>query len=92
MKDKLRRRVIYFGRVQNVGFRWNVSNILSKFSLTGYVKNLDDGSVEVLLEGEDIEVKSGTIAVDRKMQSYWKRKKLEDNHGKPHFSSFSIIK
>ena len=57
MKDKLRRRVIYFGRVQNVGFRWNVSNILSKFSLTGYVKNLDDGSVEVLLEGEDIEVK-----------------------------------
>lgn len=47
------------GRVQKVGYRYSVLDFVveSKFSLTGYVTNLPDGSVEVLAEGPLEELK-----------------------------------
>ncbi len=38
--------------MQGVGFRWFVQRRASSLGLTGYVKNLADGSVEVLAVGE----------------------------------------
>lgn len=42
------------GRVQKVGYRYSVVNFVmeSKLTLTGYVRNLSNGDVEVLAEGE----------------------------------------
>ena len=47
------------GRVQKVGYRYSVINyvIESGSTLTGYVRNLSDGSVEVVAEGELEELK-----------------------------------
>ncbi|MFH1479558.1 MAG: acylphosphatase [Candidatus Omnitrophota bacterium] len=45
--------VFYTGRVQGVGFRYTVQDIAGKLGLKGWVKNLFDGSVEVLCEGEE---------------------------------------
>ena len=41
-------RVIYRGRVQGVGFRYSTLTISKKFDVAGYVKNLNDGSVELV--------------------------------------------
>ena len=41
------KRVIYAGRVQGVGFRFSVKQIASGFDVTGWVKNLVDGTVEL---------------------------------------------
>ena len=40
-----------YGRVQGVGFRYSVWQETRKLDLTGYARNLDDGSVEVLACG-----------------------------------------
>ncbi|MCU0607106.1 MAG: acylphosphatase [Candidatus Edwardsbacteria bacterium] len=40
------------GRVQGVGFRWFVQRAACSMQLTGYVRNLPDGGVEVVAEGE----------------------------------------
>jgi acylphosphatase len=40
------------GRVQGVGFRYFVLDIASGLNLSGWVRNTQDGSVEVLAEGE----------------------------------------
>ena len=44
--------VFYSGRVQGVGFRYTVKSITTGFEVTGAVRNLADGRVELVAEGE----------------------------------------
>ena len=46
-----RRQVLYSGHVQGVGFRYTTRSIARDYEVTGYVRNLPDGSVEVVAEG-----------------------------------------
>ena len=46
-------RFLVHGRVQGVGFRWFVSRQAQTLGVTGYVRNLVDGSVEVLAQAVD---------------------------------------
>ena len=48
--------VYYSGRVQGVGFRFTAEAIAMKLGLTGWVKNLPDGKVEVLCEGAEAQL------------------------------------
>ena len=46
------RRVVYYsGRVQGVGFRYTARQIARGYHVAGWVKNLDDGRVELVAEG-----------------------------------------
>ncbi|WP_435929765.1 acylphosphatase [Dryocola sp. BD613] len=44
------------GMVQGVGFRYSTQHEAQKLGLTGYVRNMDDGSVEVLACGDKQQV------------------------------------
>jgi acylphosphatase len=46
------RRFIVSGRVQRIGFRWFVYDHAVHEGITGYARNLPDGRVEVMAEGE----------------------------------------
>ena len=48
--------VHYSGRVQGVGFRATVRNIARGYDVTGTARNLSDGRVELIAEGEKAEV------------------------------------
>ena len=43
--------MIYQGIVQGVGFRWRMMNIANRYGLTGTVRNLSNGDVEVIVQG-----------------------------------------
>lgn len=46
-----RRHILFYGRVQGVGFRYHAMNGARLFGLTGWVSNLSDGSVEMEVQG-----------------------------------------
>ena len=47
------RRFVIGGRVQGVGFRWFVHAAAAREGVSGYVRNLHDGTVEAFVEGEN---------------------------------------
>lgn len=49
------KKILYSGRVQGVGFRYSTKQIASGFEVTGSVKNLPDGRVELLACAQDAE-------------------------------------
>ena len=62
MKRK-RLHIFYSGRVQGVGFRYTVKSVVSGFDLIGMVRNLPDGRVELLAEGDQAELEEFRKAI-----------------------------
>jgi acylphosphatase len=63
------RMVHYTGEVQGVGFRATTADIARDYRVTGWVKNLADGRVRLLVEGPEDEVRKFLDAV----RTRWKR-------------------
>ncbi len=70
---------LFRGRVQGVGFRWTVVDHAEKFRLTGTVKNLSNGSVEVYAYGdkrrlesflEALQIDPGSACIDSVATTY----------------------
>lgn len=59
--------VHYWGQVQGVGFRYTAIGIAQGFAVAGFVRNLPDGRVELLAEGESGEVQRFLEAIRRRM-------------------------
>jgi acylphosphatase len=53
------------GRVQGVGFRWFVHREAAELGLRGWVRNTEDGNVEVLAAGEPDQLKDLMKALAR---------------------------
>ncbi len=52
-ENKKRAHVLVFGIVQGVGFRASAQRKARELGLTGFVRNLEDGSVEIMAEGDE---------------------------------------
>lgn len=52
-QEKVRKHILFYGRVQGVGFRYYAVQKANQLGLTGWVKNLYDGSVEMEVEGQE---------------------------------------
>ena len=51
--EKIRKRMVFQGRVQGVGFRWHARQAALALGLTGWVRNEWDGSVVMEIQGEE---------------------------------------
>jgi len=72
------KRVHYTGQVQGVGFRMTAQRLASGFAVTGYVRNLANGDVEVLVAGEQDAIDRFLRAVASRMEPYIKGHKISD--------------
>ena len=62
---RVARRYVIAGRVQGVGFRWFTHDAAAREGVHGWVRNLADGSVEVVVEGDAESVDRVEAAVRR---------------------------
>lgn len=62
---RVARRFLVSGRVQGVGFRYFAQDVARRENLTGIVRNLDDGRVEALVEGEGEAIERFEMALHR---------------------------
>mgnify|MGYP003448168287 CR=1 FL=1 len=53
MTAKIRKHIIFSGHVQGVGFRWHSKSFANSVGLTGWVQNLEDGTVEMEVQGTE---------------------------------------
>jgi len=68
---ELQRRIATFsGTVQGVGFRYTACRVAEAFGVAGYVRNLPDGDVEVVAEGEQEEIDRFLEQLGRQMRGY----------------------
>lgn len=53
---KVRYHIVFYGRVQGVGFRYTSQHLADSLGLTGWVRNEDDGTVTCELQGSDMAI------------------------------------
>ncbi len=62
----------YSGTVQGIGFRYTACDIAARLDITGWVRNLGDGRVEILAEGEEGSLKKFLAEIENEMKIYIK--------------------
>jgi acylphosphatase len=73
------KRAVFSGRVQGVGFRYAAEELAQNFPVSGYVRNLPDGTVEVQAEGEAAQVAEFLAAIGRRMAGYIEKTSVADS-------------
>ena len=86
----IRRTVFFSGRVQGVGFRYTTCRIAARFPVTGYVKNLSDGRVELVVEGRDADVERLIEQISTDMQGHIRACSMQDSEVKGEFVQFDV--
>lgn len=61
----IRRRIIFRGWVQGVGFRWRAKQAADLYGATGWVKNEYDGSVVMEIQGSEDQIDQVILALER---------------------------
>jgi acylphosphatase len=85
-------QIIYSGHVQGVGFRYTVKSVVSGFDVTGTVRNLPDGAVELVAEGAKDELTAFRQAIrESGMDHFIRNEDVSWAEAKNEFCGFEIV-
>ena len=86
----VRRTVFFTGRVQGVGFRYMTEAIARQFAVSGFVRNLPDGRVELVAEGEPAELDRFVASVVDTMETNISQHSSVEQPATGDFDGFAI--
>ena len=91
--ERQRVHVFYAGHVQGVGFRYTVKSLARGFEVTGIVRNLSDGRVELVAEGQRSELEAFRKAIqDSELGHFVHREEISWGEAKNEFRGFEIVR
>ena len=91
MPSTMQRREIYYsGRVQGVGFRYTAQRIAQQYEVCGFVHNLPDGRVHMIVEGQPTELDDFLKDLNNSMAAYVRDSVVNQREGTGEFSGFEI--
>ncbi len=85
-----RREVHYGGWVQGVGFRYTAQRIVRQYDVTGFVRNLPDGRVQLVAEGLVAELDRCLGHLARTMADYIESADVRTHAATGEFTGFDI--
>jgi acylphosphatase len=86
-----RLKIFYSGRVQGVGFRYSVKTVAAGFEVSGIVRNLPDGRVELIAEGLHDELKAFRDAIlGAGLAGFIRDEQVDWTNAQNEFSGFEI--
>lgn len=85
-----RREVHYSGHVQGVGFRYTVRRIAGRYEVTGFVRNLADGRVQLVVEGPPDQLTSMLDDIGEVLGRYIRNVDLHRSAATGEFAGFNI--
>ena len=86
----IRRTSHFSGHVQGVGFRYTVVDLAKNLDVRGYVRNLPDGRVELVAEGDQAEIAKLLARIGEKMEGFIKNRSDADAPATGEFKEFSV--
>ena len=87
----VRAHIRFFGTVQGVGFRYTCLSFAQQLSLTGWVKNLSDGSVQAVVEGPRTVVEELLSKLKGQFGDFIRENQIEWVEGEGEFEDFRIV-
>ena len=91
--SRTRLHTFYSGWVQGVGFRYTVKSLASGFEVTGIVRNLSDGRVELVAEGTKEELEAFRRAIrDSEVGRFIRNEQAAWNEAREEFRGFEIVR
>jgi acylphosphatase len=84
------KHIIFIGRVQGVGFRFTALDIANRYRLTGLVRNLPDGTVEMLAQGFSDDISDCLRDIEESFRGYIRETKIEEIPSNPQYKDFKI--
>jgi len=88
--SQIAKHAIFRGQVQGVGFRFTVHHIASGYRLTGFVRNLPDGTVEMLAQGTPDDIDSCISQIQDSFAGYIRQTLVEEIPPDPRYKEFRI--
>lgn len=89
-RDRIARLLHYSGSVQGVGFRATAVSIAHGHAVTGWVRNLADGRVQLLVEGSESEVQRFLQELRNRMHGYIEDETSEERAATGKFKGFTV--
>jgi len=91
--NRTRMQVLYSGRVQGVGFRYTAKSTATGFELTGAIRNLPDGRVELIVEGAREELEAFRQAIrDAGLEGFIRDEQVNWTLATGEFRGFEIVR
>lgn len=88
--DQTARHIIFTGQVQGVGFRFTALNVANRYQLTGMVRNLPDGTVEMIAQGPPDEINNFLRDIKKTLSGCVRDTKIEEVPFDPRYKDFKI--
>jgi acylphosphatase len=85
-----RREVHYSGRVQGVGFRFTARAVARQYAVTGFVRNLPDGRVQLVAEGQPAEIRAFLDALRAELRAHIREVQETTSPATGHYEGFEI--
>ena len=84
------RQILFEGDVQGVGFRYTACRVAGRYDIAGHVRNLPDGRVECVVEGDSAEIDAFLDDLREAMRGHIRRQSEQVSPYSGRFGPFSV--